>query len=215
LTWEEACEKEKEFIQLYGRRDLGLGTLVNMTDGGDGVHNLSDETKKKLSEIRKGLLSGERNGRYGMPVSEETRKKISDALTGKPLSEETRKKISQALKGRKISEENKLKISQCHKGKIVSEATKEKQSNSYKQLFIDSPELKDEMRQRERLRNSGKGIRERYKKFHVNIRIDNGVRLELGSYKTYEEALEVRLKAEDKYWGTSHYPPLPPNNEPV
>jgi hypothetical protein len=36
LTWEEACKKEIEFIKLYGRSDLKLGTLVNMTDGGDG-----------------------------------------------------------------------------------------------------------------------------------------------------------------------------------
>jgi hypothetical protein len=32
-----ANHKEKEFIQLYGRKDLGLGELVNMTDGGDGT----------------------------------------------------------------------------------------------------------------------------------------------------------------------------------
>lgn len=163
LTWEEACEKEKEFIQLYGRRDLGLGTLVNMTDGGEGT-------------------------------------------LGVKMSEESKLKMSKSRKGKKHTEETKLKMSEVKKGKTISEATKKKQSNSYKQLFIDNPDLKDEMIQRERLRNSGKGIRERNKKFHVNIRIDNGVRLELGSYKTYEEALEVRLKAEDKYWGTNHYP---------
>lgn len=39
LTWEEACEKEKEFIKLYGRKDLNLGTLINLTDGGDGTLN--------------------------------------------------------------------------------------------------------------------------------------------------------------------------------
>lgn len=32
-------EKEKEFIALYGRRDLGNGTLCNLTDGGDGISN--------------------------------------------------------------------------------------------------------------------------------------------------------------------------------
>lgn len=36
LTWEEACKKEIEFIKLYGRADLKTGSLVNMTDGGDG-----------------------------------------------------------------------------------------------------------------------------------------------------------------------------------
>ena len=36
LTWEEACLKEIELIALYGRRDLGIGTLINFTDGGEG-----------------------------------------------------------------------------------------------------------------------------------------------------------------------------------
>lgn len=33
-------QKEIELITLYGRRDLNKGTLVNLTDGGDGVFNL-------------------------------------------------------------------------------------------------------------------------------------------------------------------------------
>jgi hypothetical protein len=51
LTWEEACEKEREFITLYGRRDLDKGPLVNLTDGGDGVlgFNHREETKLKIS----------------------------------------------------------------------------------------------------------------------------------------------------------------------
>lgn len=30
-------EKEKEFIKLYGRKDLNKGTLCNLTDGGEGL----------------------------------------------------------------------------------------------------------------------------------------------------------------------------------
>jgi hypothetical protein len=36
ITWEEACIKEIEFIELYGRKDLGLGSLINLTNGGEG-----------------------------------------------------------------------------------------------------------------------------------------------------------------------------------
>lgn len=50
LTWEEACLKEIEFIALYGRADLGKGPLVNMTDGGEGIQNVSKETKDKKSK---------------------------------------------------------------------------------------------------------------------------------------------------------------------
>lgn len=60
LTKEEACQKEIEFIKIYGRKDLGLGTLVNMTDGGEGTSNLlrSDESKRKMSEAQIGNKKG-------------------------------------------------------------------------------------------------------------------------------------------------------------
>ena len=49
VTWEQVIEKEKEFIALYGRKDLGLGTLVNLTDGGEGTigYKHTDEAKEK------------------------------------------------------------------------------------------------------------------------------------------------------------------------
>ena len=56
ISWEYACEKEKEYINLYGRKDLELGTLVNMTDGGEGFlgYKHSSITKEKMSNSRKG-----------------------------------------------------------------------------------------------------------------------------------------------------------------
>jgi hypothetical protein len=74
LTWNEACEKEKEFIQIYGRRDLGSGTLVNMTNGGDGAN--------------------------GLIQTEETRKKLSKLLTGRTIAKETKAKLSKYMTGR-------------------------------------------------------------------------------------------------------------------
>jgi hypothetical protein len=51
LTWEEACQKEIEFIKLYGRKDLKLGSLVNMTNGGEGNKGpRSSEHSKKLGK---------------------------------------------------------------------------------------------------------------------------------------------------------------------
>jgi len=56
LDWNTACELETLLIKEYGRKDLGLGTLVNMTDGGDGITNKiwTDESKSKLSQSSKG-----------------------------------------------------------------------------------------------------------------------------------------------------------------
>ena len=51
IDYAAAKEKEKEFILLYGRADLGTGVLVNMTDGGQGVANRARSTKGKLNPM--------------------------------------------------------------------------------------------------------------------------------------------------------------------
>ena len=57
VSIEFAKEKEKEFIALYGRLDLGTGTLCNLTDGGDGINGWKApaetiERMKKAAKIR-------------------------------------------------------------------------------------------------------------------------------------------------------------------
>ena len=97
-------EKEIEFISLYGRKDLGLGTLCNKTNGGDGCLGLihTDEAKLKMSIPNKGKI-----------ISEEQKKKVSEFHKGKVLTEEHKLKISLANKGKHrkpASEKTKLKM---------------------------------------------------------------------------------------------------------
>jgi predicted GIY-YIG superfamily endonuclease len=110
MTWEEACDLEIKMISFYGRKDLGLGCLVNMTNGGDGSKGCipNEETRKKLSK----RSEGKNNARFGVVVSYETRKKMSKIHKGKTISDETRKKMSKSLKGRTCSEETKKKLKQ-------------------------------------------------------------------------------------------------------
>jgi hypothetical protein len=102
-------EKEKEFISIYGRRDNFSGTLCNMTDGGEGClgFNHTEETKKRISESKKGI----KNplcwiNRKTKNTSEETKIKIREAHKGKFVgelnpyygkkhSDEIRKKMSE------------------------------------------------------------------------------------------------------------------------
>lgn len=69
LTEEEVKIKEKEFITLYGRIDLKTGSLVNLTDGGDGVLNMNtnSELRLKLSKAA-----------FGKKMSESAKKKMGD-----------------------------------------------------------------------------------------------------------------------------------------
>ncbi len=64
-TWVDACELENFYIKTVGRRNKGLGSLVNLTDGGEGNPGrvVSQETREKL-----------RNHNLGKTPSEATRK---------------------------------------------------------------------------------------------------------------------------------------------
>lgn len=49
-TKEEAISKEIELISLHGRKDLKKGPLCNLTDGGDGLKNVSETSRKLMSD---------------------------------------------------------------------------------------------------------------------------------------------------------------------
>jgi hypothetical protein len=109
LNWESACELEKSEIKRIGRNDLGLGPLVNLTDGGEGTQgviiteerkkNVSIGTKKAMNNPEiiqkmkdkkigfipwnngiKGIFVGEDNPNYGNNWSEEQKKRSSQTL---------------------------------------------------------------------------------------------------------------------------------------
>ena len=86
--------------------------------------NMSEEHRRKISEAMKGKKHG--------PMSEEHRIKLSEAEKGRTFSEEHRKKISEALKGRTFTEEWRRNISESCKGRHHSEETKKKLSESMK-----------------------------------------------------------------------------------
>ena len=104
---------EKEYIKFY--RSIGKAEY-NIADGGQGgsinkgMHwKLSEETKKKISEANK-----------GRKMSEEWRRKNSEAHKGKkrePLSDEHKKKISESHKGYHHSDEARKKMSEACKGR--------------------------------------------------------------------------------------------------
>lgn len=106
ITLSEAFQIEIDLIELIGRKDLDLGTLVNKTDGGAGTRGLifTEERRKRISEIR--------SASRGFKHSNETKKKMSkahsgenNAMFGRKASNETREKMSKSRMGLKKTQE--------------------------------------------------------------------------------------------------------------
>lgn len=128
----DCLNNEIYLISLIGRKDLNNGPLVNLTDGGDGSLNVSDETKNKLRNYR---LNKTYEEIYGENKAKELKEQISIRQKGKDgcrsgykHSEETKKKLSIAsskqLKGKDnnrygipLSDEIKEKMSKSRIGK--------------------------------------------------------------------------------------------------
>jgi hypothetical protein len=115
VSWEDACQKEKDLIKMHGRKDLGTGTLVNMTNGGEGIlgYIFTENDKIKISNSKKGKLSHRKGkklselyinnltGKKRPEFSKEWKEKMSISRTGKkraPFTEEHKKNISKSKK---------------------------------------------------------------------------------------------------------------------
>jgi hypothetical protein len=86
LTNDEANYYEMEAIAAYGRIDNGTGCLANMTDGGDGCPNLSEECRTKSGAKISALWE-----------DEEWRKNQVEKHTGYVMPEEQSKNIVRYL----------------------------------------------------------------------------------------------------------------------
>jgi hypothetical protein len=157
LSWDEAGEKEKEFIKLYGKRDDNTGTLVNITDGGGGILGIrhTEESKRKISESSK--------NRIRKPVSIETKEKIRQTLTGRVG----------ANKGFKHSEKTKLKLRLFNIGKIGPNKGKPMSEETKKKMIASKTGKPSSLKGKKQTNETKKKVSEGLKRYFANKRLQN------------------------------------------
>ena len=112
LTKKEAEAKEVELIAEYKADNREFG--YNIDHGGNAPGKLSDETKRKISNSKKGKPARNKGitqvaWNKGVPLTEEQRNKMSEALKGR----------ASPFKGKHHSEETKKQCSEKRKGKMT------------------------------------------------------------------------------------------------
>jgi hypothetical protein len=158
LMWDDACRIEKRLIHLIGRKDTNSGTLINMTNGGDGTGGYEGYWKGKKrppasnETIEKCKKNSSRHW-LGKKHSDETRRKIGLIQIGKKLSEEHKRKLSgkipwnkgkkgvqpstrKGIKQKPMTEETKFKISSANKGQKRSAEFCQKLGNIHRGKVI-------------------------------------------------------------------------------
>lgn len=147
---------EQLHIDMHRSADNAFGyNLIPFADTKSGYRH-TGEAKRKIAETSSGRtktpeqreaarewMKGNRNA-VGVIFTEERRKKISLALTGKKLSAEHCESIRLSLTGRRLSQETKEKIRIGNKGKVRSEEIKNNMSNARKGWVL-SEEWRDKI----------------------------------------------------------------------
>ena len=139
---EEIFKKETEFIKLYGRKDLKTGSLVNLTDGGDGCINViyTEERKKKVSLANTGKkrTQEEKEKMSKIRLNDKVAMEKLSILQKTPKSKEVISKISESVKNyfnlpgvrekhslakKNISQEtrNKMALSNTRRKQVIDE----------------------------------------------------------------------------------------------
>jgi hypothetical protein len=116
LTEIGAFALERRYIKWYGRKDNG-GILYNFSDGGEGHigRKITEETRKRMSEAQRGLRKN---------LSDEQRKLRSEIAKRLKHTEEFKKKMSLRLSGSNNPNYGKtFNFSEMHR-KSLSEASK-------------------------------------------------------------------------------------------
>lgn len=165
LTLLEAAYFEQYFIKLIGRRIINTGNLVNLTKGGEGArpYKQPEEQVRKRVEFMKGFVfpKGKDHWAYGRVLTNEERKKISDATKGRKQTPEHIENRSAPRRGKRMNQVSIDKMAATLKGRKLPKEVVDKIGIASKKRW-QCPEYK------KRLSDAGKGkVRNSRKVIHL------------------------------------------------
>jgi len=134
----ELLPKEQQYFECFRELGIELYNIAEFAGAPMRGRRHTEETKKKMSESKKGLQVGEKNGMYGKVMSEQQRAHLSEIMSGegnpfygKKHTDETKRRISEMNKGKNTDADNPFY------GKKHSEETKRKLSEAARQRYLD------------------------------------------------------------------------------
>lgn len=214
LTEEEAFELEKQEIAKY----LPSGYLTNISLGGAGGDNISnnpnrDKIIEKIRQSQKERYSilenrlkqahfGEENGMYGKTHTEETRKKISEKLTGVTFEDRySGEELELAHKRQSEVLSNEYKNSRVPVGCFKRKETSDEQIEKLKELCPQN--LTTSILERE-IGLSMKVISKRCEELEIELKIKNGLELSFKERYGEEIAEQKRIAHSKKISGSNN-----------
>lgn len=118
-----AHEFERRMIVEHKSR-VGDGGY-NMTSGGDGLRDLSEESKTRIAVAHRkenldpSTIELMRSAKLGRHLSGDTRKRMSDAKKGKKFTDDHRRHLSEARRGGGTSSETRKKIGLANSRPVI------------------------------------------------------------------------------------------------
>lgn len=197
----DAENLEISLINKYGRKDVGLGPLVNLTDGGEGILNISPHSREKSSKTHKAMWANpeyrekmcssrttheyrelQRNNSLKLWNDDEFRESISNGMKEKWKDSEHREKMLSKFQSESCVEKHRRITSENWKNeefrdKVLS-GLNSKENIERQSLIMKTRWLDEEFREKQRTIRHTPEFKERQGKAIKDCWLDEDFRKE-------------------------------------